>query len=96
MDQAMAYLLSEKYTAEKVMGMSPFEMCNCLINEGVIKSVPDFNLLVLEAVQRAFVDDDEFPIHFYTKDEPMSEHGRTVGKVECLTDDYIANMLEGG
>lgn len=96
MDQTMVYLLTEKYTTSKVMSMSPSEMCDQLISDGVVKSVEDFNLLVLEAIQKAAIDDDEFPIHFYTKDEPMSESGRTVNNVECLTDDYIANMLDGG
>lgn len=96
MDRTMAYLLNEKYTTLKVMCMSPTELCDQLISDGIIKTSADFNLLILEAVQKAAIDDDEIPIHYYTRDEPMSEAGRSVGKVECLTDDYIANILNNG
>lgn len=96
MEQAtVANLLVNKFSPDRVMSMRPEQFCADLIFEGVVKSEADFNLIVLESIQRACVDDDEFPMHYYTKDEPMSESGRTVGDIECLTDDYIANMLSG-
>lgn len=95
MDQATASALKHQFTAEQVMNMNPDMFCTKLILAGLVKSGADFNLLVLEAIQKAAMDDDEFPIHFYTEDEPMSESGRTVNNVECLTDDYIANMMGG-
>ncbi len=85
--------LLDKYTPSNVMRHSCIEFCQELIRDGFVLNESDFNLLALEAIQRAFADDDEFPIHYYSKDEPMSETGRCVEDVVCLTDDYIANVL---
>ena len=93
MDPTTALTLINKYTAHYVSSMSSNKLCQELVADGVFKTYNDFNLFILEGIQRAIMDDDEFPIHFYTRDEPMSESGRTVKNIECLTDDYIADMV---
>ncbi len=83
--------LESQFSADKVLDMTPNQLGDKLMKAGFIHSLADMNCLVIEGLQHAARDDDEFPIHYYKKDEPMSEKGRDVGHVECLTDDYIAN-----
>ena len=92
--QEMYKLLNSDFSPDKVAGLMPSVFARSLIEKGIITSMADFNYLALEAIQHAFADDDEFPIHYYRKGEEMSEAGRVVTDIgDCLTDDYIATNL---
>jgi hypothetical protein len=88
-------LLNNELSPEKVKDMAVFSLYTFLIDEGIVASAEDFKMLVIEAVQNAAVEDDEFPIHFYSKDEPMPEESRTVEDPgPMLTDDYIKSSFQ--
>lgn len=92
--EEMYNLLNTTFSPDKVAGLMPSVFARDLIEHGIISSMADLNYLALEAIQHAFVDDDEFPIHYYRKGEEMSEAGRVVNDIgDCLTDDYIATNL---
>ena len=91
--QKIITMLNTTLSADKMSNFTPDELSALLVDENIIASATDVNCLVIEAIQRALNDDDEFPIHFYHKNEPMREEGRNVDGVECLTDDYIATNL---
>lgn len=92
--EEMLHLLNTEFSPDEVASDMPSVFARRLIERGIIISMADFNYLALEAIQRAFVEDDEFPIHYYRKGEEMSESGRVVSDIgDCLTDDYIATNL---
>lgn len=88
-------LLNTELSADNMGNFTPNELAKRLVELNIVESATDMNCIVIESIQKALRDDDEFPIHYYAKDEPMSETGRNVEGVECLTDDYIANHLQG-
>ena len=64
-----------------------------LIDNNLIASLNDVNMLIIESIQNALIEDDEFPIHYYSKDEKMPETNRMVNPGDCLTDEYIENNM---
>jgi hypothetical protein len=85
-------LLQGDLSPDKVINMSPNELAVKLLAERVIESSKDVNMLIIEGIQKALNDDDEFPIHYYSKDEPMHESGivsERAEQQENLTDDFI-------
>lgn len=91
----MLTLLNTKLSPDNMKYFTPNELAIFLVENDFVKSVTDVNTIVIEAIQKAIREDDELPIHYYTKDEPMPEESKIVDNVECLTDDYIANNLNG-
>ena len=72
---------------------TPNELADFLVKNGIVENTADVNRLVIEGIQKALRDDDEFPIRYYSKDEEMSEEGRKADAGECLTDEYIENNM---
>ena len=70
---------------------TPNELALFLVDNGIVENATDVNCMVIECLQKALNEDDEFPIHYYDKNEPMSEAGKVVDPGECLTDDFIEN-----
>lgn len=94
--EQMYRLLNNELSPDVISEISPSIFARNLLKLGVIKDMKDFNYMALECIQKAFMNDDEFPIHYYKKDEKMSEAGRIVTDIgDYLTDDYIAaNLLD--
>lgn len=86
-------VLDTVLSPEKVKEMSTQELMVYIVDNGIVESEADARMLIIEGIQKAMRDDDEFPIHYYSKDEEMSEAGRQTDAGECLTDDYIENNM---
>jgi len=93
MSKTLQEVLDTDLSPDKMGDYTPNELADFLVKNGIVDNAADVNRLVIEGIQRALNDDDEFPIRYYAKDEEMSEEGRTVDPGECLTDDYIENNL---
>lgn len=89
-------LLDTELSPDEVKEMSTEELQWILVKKyGIIASEADLRMIIIEGIQKALDADDEFPIHFYAKDEPMLEESRVVNDPgPMLTDDYIANNFE--
>ena len=73
--------------------MHTCQLVKFLVENKIISEKADANMLIIEGVQRALNEDDEFPIHHYTKTEPMSEAGKVVENPgEMLTDSLVHQM----
>ena len=86
-------LLNTKLSPDNMGNFTPNELAEFLVKNGIVSNAADVNRIVIEGIQRALNEDDEFPIHYYTKDEPMSEEGRAANPGPCLTDEYIENEM---
>lgn len=93
MSRTLQEVLNTDLSPDKVKGMTTDEVMHYLVSNGIVATEADVNMLIIEGIQKALSDDDEFPIHYYTKDEPMSEEGRIADPGPCLTDDFIENEL---
>ena len=93
MARTLQEVLDTDLSADKISNWTPNDLAKFLITNKIVESVSDFNCIVIEGIQKALKDDDEFPIHYYTKEEPMSEEGKNVDPGDCLTDDYIENQM---
>lgn len=89
----LEHLFNTELSPEKMSDYTPNELADFLIKKKVVKTIPDVNRLVIEGLQKALKEDDEFPIHYYTKEEEMPEEAKVVDIGECLTDDFIATQL---
>ena len=93
MSRTLQEVLDTDLSPDKVKEMRTEEVMHYLVSNGIIATESDVNQLIVEGIQRALNDDDEFPIHYYTKDEPMSETGKVADPGPCLTDEYIENEM---
>ncbi len=93
MAKTLQEVLNTDLSPDKMGDFTPNELADYLVKNGIVDNAADVNRLVIEGIQRALNEDDEFPIHYYDKDEPMSEEGRTVDPGPCLTDEYIENEM---
>lgn len=93
MAKTLQEVLNDELSADKMGDYTPNELADFLVKNGIVENAADVNRIVIEGIQKALIDDDEFPIRYYTPDRPMSEEGRNVGHVECLTDEYIENNM---
>lgn len=93
MARTLQEVLDNELSADNMGSYTPNELAEFLVENGIVENTADVNRIVIEGIQKALLDDDEFPIHYYTKEEPMSENGRTVDVGDCLTDDYIENQM---
>lgn len=88
-------VLNNELSADNMGNYTPNELADFLVKNGIVDNTADVNRIVIEGIQKALNDDDEFPIHYYPKEEPMREEGKAVNAGECLTDEYIQeNMSE--
>lgn len=86
-------VLNKVLSPDLVKTYSISGLCEFLIENKLFKTENDIKLLIIEGIQKAYRDDDEFPIHFYDKDEPMSEAGKKT-HVEVMTD-AVVEQLKG-
>ena len=93
MAQTLQEVLDTKLSPDNMGNFTPNELAEFLVKNGIVSNAADVNRIVIEGIQRALNEDDEFPIHYYTKDEPMSEEGKAADPGPCLTDEYIENEM---
>ena len=93
MARTLQDVLNNELSADRMGDYTPNELADFLVKNGIVNNTADVNRIVIEGIQRAIEDDDEFPIHYYPKDEPMSEEGKKVDPGDCLTDEYIENNM---
>jgi len=86
--------LNTTLSADKVKNMETSELFNYLLENEIFASEADIRMFLIEGIQRALIDDDEFPIKVYTKEsEQIPEDHKFVDVGPCLTDDYIENNM---
>ena len=93
MARTLQEVLNNELSADKMGDYTPNELADFLVKNGIVSNTTDVNRIVIEGIQKALTEDDEFPIHYYTKDEPMSETGKATEAGPCLTDEYIENNM---
>ena len=93
MARTLQEVLNNELSADKMGDYTPNELAYFLVKNGIVSNTADVNRIVIEGIQKALTEDDEFPIHYYTKDEPMSETGKVIEAGPCLTDEYIENNM---
>lgn len=93
MSKTLQEVLNTDLSPDKVKEMSYAELNNFLIDNDIVETDADIRMLIIEGIQRALNEDDEFPIRYYAKDEEISEEGRMVNPGPCLTDEYIENEM---
>lgn len=93
MARTLQEVLDTDLSAEKMGDYTPNELADFLVKNGIVENAADVNRIVIEGIQRALNEDDEFPIHYYEKTEPMSEAGKVVENPgEMLTDSLVHQM----
>lgn len=96
MSRTLQEVLDTDLSPDKVKEMSLGELNNFLLNNEIVESQDDIKMLVVEGVQKALNEDDEFPIRYYAKDEEMPEEAKIVSNPgPMLTDGYIDNLKSG-
>lgn len=93
MARTLQEVLDTDLSADKMGDYTPNELAKFLVDNNIVENTADVNRIIIEGIQKALLDDDEFPIHYYSKDEPMSEEGKAVDAGPCLTDEYIENNM---
>lgn len=93
MGKTLQEVLDTDLSPDKVKNMCYAELNNFLIDNDIVATDADVRMLIIEGIQRALKEDDEFPIRYYAEDEPMSEKGRITDPGPCLTDEYIENEM---
>lgn len=94
MSRTLKDVLCHELSPDNMGNYTPNELADFLVKNGIVSNTADVNRLTIEALQKAFNDGDEFPIHYYGKDEPMSEEARYPAMTgKCLTDDYIEQHM---
>lgn len=93
MAKTLQEVLNTDLSPDKMGDFTPNELADFLVKNNIVDNATDVNRLVIEGIQRALNEDDEFPIRYYTKNEEMSEEGRVTDAGPCLTDDYIENEM---
>ena len=93
MARTLQEVLDTDLSPDNLWRYTPNELTVFLVENGIVKTTEDVKRLIVEGIQRALNEDDEFPIHYYTKDEPMSEDGKVANVGPCLTDEYIENEM---
>lgn len=93
MARTLQEVLDTDLSPDKMGDYTPNELADFLVNNGIVENTADVNRIVIEGIQKALKDDDEFPIRYYSKDEEMSEKSKIVENPgEMLTDQLVQSM----
>lgn len=93
MARTLQEVLDTDLSPDKMEDFTPNELAIFLVDNGIVETTTDVNRIIIEGIQKALKDDDEFPIRYYSKDEEMSEEGRIVENPgEMLTDTLVQQM----
>ena len=93
MARTLQEVLNTDLSPDKMGDFTPNELADFLVKNGIVENTADVNRIVIEGIQKALKDDDEFPIKYYSKDEEMSEESKVVTNPgEMLTDELVHAM----
>ena len=93
MARTLLEVLNTDLSPDKMGDFTPNELASFLVENGIVENTADVNRIVIEGIQRALKDDDEFPIRYYSKDEEMPEKSKVVENPgEMLTDELVHTM----
>ena len=86
--------LDTTLSPDKVKDMDTRKLLDYLLENQVFASEADIRMFLIEGIQSAVRQDDEFPIKIYTsKDEEIPEEHRYIDPEPSLTDEYIENNM---
>lgn len=91
--RTLQQVLNTDLSPDNMGKFTPNELADYLVENGIVNNATDMNRIVIEGIQKALMDDDEFPIRYYTKDEEIPEESKVADPGPCLTDEYIENNL---
>ncbi len=93
MARTLQEVLNTDLSPDKMGNYTPNELADFLVKNSIVDNIADVNRIVIEGIQKALKDDDEFPIKYYSKDEEMSEKSKVVENPgEMLTDELVHTM----
>ena len=69
MARTLQEVLDNELSPDKMGDYTPNELADFLVKNGIVENTADVNRIVIEGIQKALIDDDEFPIRYYTKNE---------------------------
>jgi hypothetical protein len=84
--------LETTLSPDSVKNMSNEEFLKIVLDNKIVNDEATLRMLVVEGIQRAFVEGDEFPIKYYDKDEEMPEEAKYVDPGPALTDELVESM----
>jgi len=97
LSKTLQEVLDTDLSPDKVKDMSYAELNNFLIDNEIVETDADIRMLIVEGIQKAVNEDDEFPIRYYKPEDKMPEKSKVVSNPgPMLTDDYISNQLQQG
>lgn len=93
MARTLQEVLNTDLSPDKMGDYTPNELADFLVKNGIVENTADVNRIVIEGVQRALNEDDEFPIKYYSKEEDMPEESKIIKNPgEMLTDELVHAM----
>lgn len=95
MARTLQEVLNTDLSPDKMGDYTPNELADFLVKNGIVENTADVNRIVIEGIQRALKDDDEFPIRYYSKEEEMSEQGKIVENPGEMLTDELVNTMKG-
>lgn len=93
MGKTLQEVLNTDLSPDKMGNFTPNELADFLVKSGIVDNATDVNRIVIEGIQRALNEDDEFPIKYYSKEEDMPEESKIIENPgEMLTDELVHAM----
>lgn len=93
MTRTLQEVLNTDLSPDKMGDYTPNELADFLVKNGIVENTADVNRIVIEGIQRALNEDDEFPIKYYSKEEDMPEKSKIIENPgEMLTDELVHAM----
>ena len=93
MTRTLQEVLETDLSPDKMGDYTPNDLADFLVKNGIVDNTADVNRIVIEGIQRALKDDDEFPIKYYSKEEEMPEDSKVIANPgEMLTDELVHAM----
>lgn len=95
MARTLQEVLNTDLSPDKMGDYTPNELADFLVKNGIVENTADVNRIVIEGIQRALKDDDEFPIRYYSKEEEMPEESKIVENPGEMLTDELVNTMKG-
>lgn len=95
MARTLQEVLNTDLSPDKMGDFTPNELADFLVKNGIVENTADVNRIVIEGIQKALTEDDEFPIRYYSKEEEMSEQGKVVENPGEMLTDELVNTMKG-
>ena len=93
MAKTLQEVLNTELSPDNMGNYTPNELADFLVSNGIVDNTADVNRIVIEGIQRALDEDDEFPIRYYKKDEEIPAERKIVANPgEMLTDEMVHKL----